>query len=99
MSSSTSRGRRVRIASVLAAGSLLVAFIPFAATQAASAATTAPGSASGLAVPTGVTATRVAGFLSDVIVSWNTVAKVDHYNVSVFDGVTDNVTVVPAGTT
>ncbi len=105
MRSSTSRGRRLRIGSAVAVGSLLVAFIPFASGPAAFASgshtgnTQPSGSASGLSVPQGVTATRVDGSQTDFVVNWKPVAGVDHYDVSVYDGTTDNVTVVASDTT
>ncbi len=36
---------------------------------------------------------------TDLQITWSAVAGVDHYTVNVFDGTTDDATVVPAGTT
>ena len=75
-----------------AAAALVMAALP---ATTATAATIAPTPS----VPGGLHVVRSGAGSTDLDVSWKTVIGVDHYAVTVFDGRTDAVHLVPAGTT
>ena len=79
---------------------LLVAATGTTVAVAAPRTTSRPAVVTVLPAPTGLKAVRNSANPNDFVISWNPITDpaLHHYNVSVFQNNTDNVTVVPAGT-